>query len=280
MTARTVQPTAIPVSAPSMLEAPSAPGALPQPRLVPHHEAKRSPVRVVRLTAQALSTITGLVHCRLALFWSVTPRSEVADAVVLEDASQDPATSVDAGFYRPPVQSVDPFAPRRAARMGASLLTVDDAGGALRLANSAYGRHLDRAGLEHQVALYFRAAGGLRAMIALFRARGAPDFDRDEIRALRQLHPLIAHAYANSVGSNPAGAPSPPMPALTPREAEVAALIALGASNAEIATALTVEQATVKAHLSQIYAKFGLRSRTQLALRLNTGGQQAPGALR
>jgi DNA-binding CsgD family transcriptional regulator len=276
MTAQTAQQ--IPLSV-ATLEAPTVTAArlVTSRRLVALTDAQLSPDPTARLTTEALRTVTGLVPCRLAVLWSISRRLEVADAVVLEDASQTPATTINAGFYTARVRAVDPFAPSRAARLGAALLTVEDAGGALRFANSAYGRHLDRAGLEHQVSLYLRAAGGLRAMLVLLRARGAPAFDRAELRVLRLLHPLVEQGYACSLASSSPAEDSQTLPELTRREAEVAALIALGASNAEIATALNVEPATVKAHLTQIYAKFGVRTRTQLALRLAGSMQQAGG---
>jgi DNA-binding NarL/FixJ family response regulator len=50
---------------------------------------------------------------------------------------------------------------------------------------------------------------------------------------------------------------------LTPREAEVLKLIATGLSNAEIAEALVVSQATVKTHINRIFYKTGSRDRAQ-----------------
>jgi DNA-binding NarL/FixJ family response regulator len=52
---------------------------------------------------------------------------------------------------------------------------------------------------------------------------------------------------------------------LTPREQEVLALIASGASNAEIATQLVVTVGTVKAHSRSLFGKLGVVNRTQAA---------------
>lgn len=55
---------------------------------------------------------------------------------------------------------------------------------------------------------------------------------------------------------------------LTPAERRVAALVAEGRTNREVAAALFLGERTVASHLNHIYAKLGIRSRTELALRL------------
>ncbi|MET7435433.1 MULTISPECIES: helix-turn-helix domain-containing protein [Streptomyces] len=54
-------------------------------------------------------------------------------------------------------------------------------------------------------------------------------------------------------------------PALTYAEQRCAELAAAGASNRDIATALTVSVKTVEATLTRVYRKLGLHSRIQLA---------------
>jgi DNA-binding CsgD family transcriptional regulator len=56
---------------------------------------------------------------------------------------------------------------------------------------------------------------------------------------------------------------------LTPAERRVAVLVAEGKTNHEVATALFLGERTVASHLTHIYAKLGVRSRTELARRLD-----------
>jgi DNA-binding CsgD family transcriptional regulator len=55
---------------------------------------------------------------------------------------------------------------------------------------------------------------------------------------------------------------------LTAAERRVAALVAEGRTNREVAAALFLTERTVASHLSHVYAKLGVRSRTELARQL------------
>ena len=59
-----------------------------------------------------------------------------------------------------------------------------------------------------------------------------------------------------------------PVDGLTETERRVAALIAQGRTNREVAAAMFVTQNTVQTHLRHIFQKLGVRSRTELAARL------------
>ena len=52
---------------------------------------------------------------------------------------------------------------------------------------------------------------------------------------------------------------------LSPREWEIATLVAAGTSNKELAGRLAVSQKTIEKHLTSIYDKLGFRSRSELA---------------
>lgn len=67
--------------------------------------------------------------------------------------------------------------------------------------------------------------------------------------------------------SGDAGAPA--LDTLSQRERQVAEAAARGATNKEIARAMSITERTVKAHLSAAYEKLGVRDRMQLALIVN-----------
>jgi DNA-binding NarL/FixJ family response regulator len=91
---------------------------------------------------------------------------------------------------------------------------------------------------------------------------------------------LVERFAAGDQGHVPAAA-SPAvhrdLTVLTPREREVLTLMGRGRSNAELAEALTLSEATVKTHVARIFAKLALRDRAQAVVLAYETGLVAPG---
>jgi DNA-binding NarL/FixJ family response regulator len=87
----------------------------------------------------------------------------------------------------------------------------------------------------------------------------------------RQLLDRVARRLPAPVGS------SVDLGELTEREREVLELLARGMSNAEIAGALVVGDATVKTHVSNVLMKLGLRDRVQAVVLAYEIGLVQPG---
>jgi DNA-binding NarL/FixJ family response regulator len=105
----------------------------------------------------------------------------------------------------------------------------------------------------------------------LTKDAGAGDIERALHAVLAggaALDPAVQHHLVDALSPPPVDAdvaiPRGPLPdGLTPREAEVLALIAAGLSNQEIAARIHVAETTVKTHVNHILAKAGLRDRAQ-----------------
>ncbi len=78
------------------------------------------------------------------------------------------------------------------------------------------------------------------------------------------LEQAIAEVEQDNLITPPAQAPAlPPEPdALTPREIEVLRLVAAGMSDAQVAAQLVISRRTVSTHLTAIYGKLGVGSRS------------------
>jgi DNA-binding NarL/FixJ family response regulator len=89
------------------------------------------------------------------------------------------------------------------------------------------------------------------------------------VQLVRTGDALLAPSITRRLVEQHAGHQSAQVPvnadlsALTPRELEVLGLIARGLSNAELATELTLSEATVKTHVARILTKLQLRDRVQ-----------------
>jgi len=123
----------------------------------------------------------------------------------------------------------------------------------------------------------------LRAGAAGFLLKDAPT-ERlvDAVRTVAAGEALLAPAVTRRLVERFLGAPPPgprPDPAarLSAREKEVWLLVAEGLSNAEVAASLVVTEATVKAHVTRLLAKLGVRDRVQAVVLAYETGLVRPG---
>ncbi|MBW1599836.1 response regulator transcription factor [Streptomyces sp. JJ38] len=124
--------------------------------------------------------------------------------------------------------------------------------------------------------------GALRAGAAGFLlkdtdAAGLVDAVRTVARGEGMIAPAVTRRLIAEFAEPAPEVAAPPaeLEALTVREREVLALLGEGRSNAEIATSLSMAEATVKTHVSRVLRKLGLRSRTQAAVRAREWGVTA-----
>lgn len=107
-----------------------------------------------------------------------------------------------------------------------------------------------------------RAVQELEQVVAVAEEIGATTVRELAVRALRSLG---IRTWRRAAG----GA------VLTPREEEVAGLVAAGVTNREVAARLFLSTKTVERHLVNIFRKLDVRNRTELAARLaNTGAKR------
>ena len=166
------------------------------------------------------------------------------------------------------------------------LLAQEDADGARMLAEEA----IDLAGGVGNPVLVARARGALGTALARTddERRGVAELEAAErvlsscgamreadgaLRELRRLGRRTRRRVRRAAGTTTSAA-------LSPREQEVAALVAAGKRNRDVALALFVSEKTVESHLARIYGKLGVHSRLALAAIIGNptaaGREQSP----
>lgn len=109
-----------------------------------------------------------------------------------------------------------------------------------------------------------------------YRALGADDAAGLELAAANATFDRLGVAAAARAA--PTAPPPRQLPdGLTAREAEVLSLVAAGKSNRDVARALVISEKTVARHLSNIFAKIGVSSRTEAAAYAFHHGLDLPG---
>jgi LuxR family maltose regulon positive regulatory protein len=108
--------------------------------------------------------------------------------------------------------------------------------------------------------------------VRLFLEAGEPVVALLQQAASHSIHPEYVSKLLSAFGEKISSAPPPPhtsaiIEPLTKREIQVLQLICEGCSNQQISERLVVTMNTVKKHTSNIYAKLGVKRRTQAVAR-------------
>ena len=157
-----------------------------------------------------------------------------------------------------------PWALATAARCRAHLAAVDgDLEGARAACEQALSQHerlpmpfelgrtlLVKGMIERRARHKPAARASLGQALGIFEHLGAPLWAD---KARRELSKIAART---------------PVDGLTETERRIAALVAQGQTNREVASAMFVTENTVQTHVRHIFQKLGVRSRTELAARL------------
>jgi DNA-binding CsgD family transcriptional regulator len=170
----------------------------------------------------------------------VLPADRPALAADLAEArGEDPVTLATAIREMPGMAAAGPAGPSATARFAAARARLAD------------GRALAAAGDRAE------AVEALLEAEEAFAAFGAQRRRDEAVRELRRLgHRVRARPTTSSDG------------ALTAREREIAELVGAGRTNREVAAQLVLSERTIEAHLRNVYAKLGVRSRVELTRRL------------
>jgi DNA-binding NarL/FixJ family response regulator len=126
--------------------------------------------------------------------------------------------------------------------------------------------------------------GALRAGAAGFLLKDAqPDVLLDAVRSVAEgkglVDPVVTRRLiARFAQLSPDPGRGAALAELSERERVVLLQLATGRSNAEIATLLSVEESTVKSHVSAVLSKLGLRSRVQAVILAYESGLVTPGS--
>ncbi|UFX46479.1 MULTISPECIES: helix-turn-helix transcriptional regulator [Bradyrhizobium] len=217
-------------------------------------------INLARVLVEALSFFERTMPISSSCFYWV-------DAEANADHQQ--LRSLDSAWlraYREEFHRCDPLHPRRWRAERGRVAALD---GTAKLRDSGCRSYVDNFLLPqntpYQAEIYFWQRDRMVAGMSLLRTGDLGAFTCRDIRSIESGLPLIDL----SLSLLPDAAPlDGGRLKLTPREAEITAMVAAGDSNKLICRKLGIELPTVKTHLKRIFQKTGVGSRTELINKL------------
>ena len=216
---------------------------------------------LLRLAQGQIDTADTIINQMLEQTWNQLRRGRLlparvqiaiaaGDLAVAEEAARE--LDEIAGAFESPELAAAALSTR-----GRLQLAQGDSGGACRTLQEAL-EHWQRLEVPYEVATVRLLLGQA--------CRNCGDEDgagRSLARAAEIFEQLGAAVDADHTRSLTTASSSTPLPAgLTDREAEVLSLVAAGHTNKQVATALHLSERTVARHISNIFTKIGVTSRT------------------
>ena len=179
------------------------------------------------------------------------------------------------GAYR-----LDPFYQFRAVPSGGGVYRMSDIAPDRFYASEYFQQYFQQTGLRDEVGLLAPLPSGGMAHLSFSRLDHAGPYRRREMQCLQHFSPILLELLAtHCAGFHPPEQPvdgrtpqlalhesilkevNQTLPArLTRREAQIAALVLQGHSNASAAVMMAISRETVKVHRRNLYAKLGISS--------------------
>lgn len=224
-----------------------------------------------RWAAQAGEMLSGSLRAERIAFLRVDARGEhEREVVLLNRSSRARAVSAALADYQECFGGGTPFLPLRHAdtvdRIEHGWPPMSDAEDVRRTFAALCGRW----GIVDVLTLYLADAGRIVGHFNALRMIGQRPFGAADLRVARAAHGLLETSYTavlyaaltlDTTDDDAILAEA----GLSAREIEVARFLAQGATNKQIAAALSRSPSTVNTHVTRILAKLGLGNRAQVA---------------
>jgi DNA-binding NarL/FixJ family response regulator len=240
-----------------------------------HVSALRDELPGREAVASALELLARIVAPPAATFGTVDPVGRPGPSAVRGSHLPPAELARAVERWRAELRGIDPLAPVRIAALPGRAISQRDVA-EVRPEGLDWGRlraAYRQIGVINDVWLPIRQGQRLIAGITLWRELGSQPWSTSQLRLIEALQPLIEAAYLSALRAELLTERLPDT--LTPRQRQVARLLAAGASDPEVAQALRVSINTAKSHVRAVLEGLGVSSRREIVMYL-AGAQ--PGA--